>query len=327
MDVNEGDYKYITISYIGITIILCCPNITRKDMTYIQMPLDSFIFTTVPNTSIINNQYGQPITSLRQVPEINYKLNIISNEQFGSLSSMIGLNRKNKFVGSAGIDLLNPEISKDFFATICIAKAIDIVVFSSPPTMKTVSKENMGAVFVKSDIYIDYLNWIIDNYDSSRYETVYFYNQFIFNWPFYINGDRSVSLYVNLYTVSTIYDNFFMSMGKVNMMDMTIMSRRLCLPMGKISPFCQNNNTDYMVPVRDNINIVLRNKIVNLFISLGIPCVNDFSWAPHMFYKISLSVIRSKPLEFWKKVVQLLNTPDNMDLYSTIPYFWTHLFL
>ena len=325
MDINEGDYKYTTISYIGDTIIFSCPNLARTDMTYIQLPFETFIFTTISNTSIVNNQSIQPMTSLLQVPEINYKLNIISNEQFGSLSSMIG--NKNIHAISAGIDLLNFEILNRFFTSICVLAPINKDIVFTKAKAKSDVNDNTGAVFVKSDIYIDYLNWIIENYDTSQYTTVYFYNQFIFAWPFYINNDRSVSLQVNLYTISTLYDNFFMSMGKVNMTDMTIMTRRLCLPMGRMTPFCQNNNSDYMVPVRDNINSVLRNKIVNLFIALNIPCVNDFSWTPYMYYKISLSVIRSKPIEFWKKIIQLLNTHDNMDLYSVLPYFWTQLFL
>jgi hypothetical protein len=328
MDVNNCDYKYTTISYIGKKLIFCCPNMTRTDLTYIQLPFNTFIFMKIPNSSIVNNQYIPPMTSLLQVPEIKYKLNIISNEQFSSLASIIGKNDKSLLSVSSGIDLLNPEILNRFVESICIIKSIDKGNISAPPIhTKSTTKDNTGAIFVKSDIYIDYLKWIIDNYDTSQYTTVYFYNQFIFNWPFYINNDRFVSLQVNLHTVSTTYDTFFMSMGKVNMKDMTIMSRRLCLPMGRISPFCQNNNIDYMVPVRDNFNHALRNKIIYLFIALHIPYVNDFSWSPNMYYKISLSVIRNKPLEFWKKVVQLLNTPDNMDLYSALPYFWTHLFI
>ena len=323
MDVDEGDYKYATISYIDNTLILCCPNTSRTDMTYIRLPLDTFIFTVIPNTTVVSNRGIQPMTSLAQVPEIKYKLNIISNEQFSSLSSIIGKKDNNVFVVSNGIDLLDFEIANRFLTNICISKPIHIDF--TPATKET--NENTGAVFVKSDIYIDYLNWIIDNYDTSQYTTVYFYNQFIYKWPFYINNDKFVSLYVNLYTISAAYDNFFMSMGKVNMSDMTVMTRRLCLPSGKITPFCQNNNTDYMIPVRDNINSVLRNKIVHLFIKLNLPCSMDCSWSPHMFYKISLSVIRSKPLEYWKKIIQILNTHDNLDLYSALPYFWTHLFL
>jgi hypothetical protein len=325
IDINDADYKYTTISYVGDKIILCCPNVKHTDITYIQLSLEEFIFTNVPNTSIINNQFNQPITSLQQVPEIKYKLNIISNDQFSSLSSIIGKNGKNILPTSNGINLLNPEISNQFLGSICccIVKSMDKCKFDS----KIIPKENTGAVFVKSDIYIDYLNWIIDNYNTSEYTTVYFYNQYIYKCRFIVNGDRSVLLDLNLHTISATYDNFFMSMGKVNMTDMTIMIRHLCLPMGKISPFCQNNNMDYMVPFRDNFNRVLRDKIIHLFISLNIPYVSDFSWSPHMYYKISLSLIRRKPLEFWKRLVQLLNIPTNMDLYSILPYFWTHLFL
>lgn len=325
MDIPDGDYKYATISYIGNTLILCCPNESRTDMTYVQIPMDTFIFTTIPNTNVVSNQGIQPMTSLLQVPAIKYKLNIISNEQFSSLSSIVGKKSNSELVVSNGIDLLVPEIAKRFLPNICISKPIYVDFI---PGIKAINENTgAGAVFVKSDIYIDYLNWIIDNYDTAQCTTIYFYNQFTYKWPFYINSDKFVSLYVNLYTISTTYDNFFMSMGKVNMVDMTMMTRRLCLPSGKISPFCQNNNMDYMVPVRDNINIGIRNKIVHLFIKLNLPSVNDCSWAPHMFYKISLSVIRSKPLEYWKKIIQILNTHDNLDLYSALPYFWTHLFL
>lgn len=328
IDINDADYKYTTISYIGDKIILCCPNMAHNDITYIQLSLETFVFNSITNTSIINNQFNQPITSLLQVPEIKYKLNVISNDQFGSLSSIIGKNSKTVLPTSVGIDLLNPEISNHFLSAICSnLKSMDKVNVDSICTYRIVPKENTGAVFVKSDIYIDYLNWIIDNYDTSQFTTVYFYNQFIVKCPFHINGDRTVSLDVNLYTVSATYDNFFMSMGKVNMTDMTIMMRHLCLPMGKIAPFCQNNNMDYMVKVRDNFNRNLRNKIIHLFVLLNIPYINDFSWSPYMCYKISLALIRRKPLEFWKRVVQLLNTPNNMDLYSILPYFWTHLFL
>jgi hypothetical protein len=249
-------------------------------------------------------------------------LNIISNEQFSSLSSIVGKKDTNVLVVSNGIDLLVPEIAKRFLPNICISKPIYVDFI---PVIKEMN-ENTGTIFVKSDIYIDYLNWIIDNYDTAQCTTIYFYNQFIYKWPFYINNDKFLSLNVNLYTISATYDNFFMSMGKVSMVDMTMMTRRLCLPSGKISPLCQNNDMDYMIPVRDNINSDLRNKIVHLFIKLNLPCVNDCSWTPHMFYKISLSVIRSKPLDYWKKVIQILNTHDNLDLYSNLPYFWTHLF-
>ena len=316
MDILDGDYKYITISYLNDNITFCCPNITRTDMTYIQLLFSTFIMTTVPNTSIFYNQGIQPMTSLLQVPEINYKFNIISNEQFSSLSSII--NKKGVTSSSAGIDL---DILTQFTTSICILPTH----VSSANLNIYIPKE--ASVFVKSDIYIDYLNWIINNYDTSQYTTVYFYNQLIFKWPFYLTNDRAVSLQVNLYTISTIYDNFFMSMGKVNMTDMTIMSRRIFLPIEHITPVCHNNGKDYMVQERDTMNRAIRNKIINLFIALRIPCGNDFSWSPYMYYKVSLSVIRSKPLEFWKKVVRLLNTNENMDLYSVLSYFWTHLFL
>ena len=327
IDINDADYKYTTISYIGDKFILCCPNMSHTDLTYIKLSLESLLFTNVPNTSIINNQISQPITSLLQVPEIKYKLNIVSNEQFGSLSSIIGKDGKNILPTSNGINLLNPKILNQFLGSICsIVKYMDKFRVNSVSS-KIATKENTGVAFVKSDIYIDYLHWIIDNYNTSQHTIVHFYNKFIFKCPFHINGERIVSLDVNLYTISATYDNFFMSMGKVNMTDMTIMTRRLCLPMGKILPFCQNNNMDYMIQFRDNFNRALRDKIIHLFIALNIPYVSDFSWSPHMYYKISLALIRRKPLEFWKRLVQLLNSPTNMDLYSVLPYFWTHLFL
>jgi hypothetical protein len=323
IDINDADYKCITISYLGDNLILCCPNMSHTDITYIKLSLETFSFVNVPSTSIVNNQINQPITSLLQSPEIKYKLNIISNEQFSSLSSIIGKYGKNILPTSNGIDLVNPTISKEFLGCICCLEECKV----NSITSKIIPIENIGAVFVKSDIYIDYLNWIINNYDISQYTTVYFYNQYIFKCPFHINGERVVSLNVNLYTISAAHENFFMSMGKVNMTDMTIMTRCLCLPMDKILPFCQNNNMDYMVQYRDNFNRGLRDKIIHLFISLNIQYVSDFSWSPHMYYKISLALIRQKPLEFWKRLVQLLNSPKNMDLYSVLPYFWTHLFL
>ena len=293
------NFNNININNITISITednqlhIFIPTIDLKDLYHITKPISDFILSTFGNCIM----YSEPANSL-----------------------MLLLTNRNVFTKLSSDDSLNLLLKKNIEKTILQITLGNITQILKPfvPTEHVsikslqMNKPTSNIFYLKSDNPLDYIKWIIDNYDNYTYKQVIFYSQNIVNvYNYYF--EKKIIVNIDLNIISQNYDNYCLLYNHAYLNDLFVYERifkycRNTYPMNSV-----NNDLDFYLKSPNFITYSNKAQIINIFNQLNIN-IKQLFWSPFLFYKFDIRYLHEHSIEYWKKALFILENSKDIDL-------------
>jgi hypothetical protein len=300
IDFNNINKNNITISITNDNILhILIPTIDLNDTYHISKPIDEFSLTSFGDCK----SYTQPADSLQLLLTNRNSMTKIlksTDDSFNFLS-----NKMVEKVLDTPITLENlTYLFKPHIPKIEISKRITITKTQVP-----------NIYYYKSDNPIDYIKWIIDNYNNYTYKSVVFYSQNVVSIYNYLYHQK-IKFNIDLNIVSQNYDNYCLLYNKLYLRDTFIYERTFIF----LKPFSElfqiyspDNDIDNYHKTNNVLSIHHREKFINILTQLNIS-IKEVLWSPFLFYKFDIRYLRQHSIEYWIKVLYLLENSKDIDL-------------
>lgn len=300
IDFNNINKNNITISITSDNVLhILIPTIDLNDTYHISKPIDDFSLTSFGDCKL----YTQPADSLqlllanrKSMPQI-LKL---PNDSFNFLS-----NKTIEKAVDTAITLENLSgLFKAYIPKLEMSKNISITKTQVP-----------NIYYFKSDNPLDYIRWIIDNYNNYTYKSVVFYSQniaAIYNYLYH----QKIKFYIDLNIVSQNYNNYCLLYNKLHFNNLFIHERTFMFlkPVSELFQiYSPDNDIDNYHMTKNILSIHDRQKLINILTQLEIN-ITELFWSPFLFYKFDIRYLREHTLDYWSKALYLLENSKDIDL-------------
>lgn len=173
--------------------------------------------------------------------------------------------------------------------------------------------------YLKSDNPIDYIKWIVDNYNNYTYKSIVFYSKNIVSIYNYLHHQK-IQVNIDLNIVSKNYDNYCLLYHKLYLNDIFIYERNFIF----IKPFSElfqiyspDNDIDNYHKTNNIVSIQDKEKFINILTQLNIS-IKELFWSPFLFYKFDIRYLKQHSLEYWIKALYLLENSKDIDLKNLL---------
>ena len=221
---------------------------------------------------------------------------------------------------------------KDLYGNLFASPARVSFAFLKPPSQTGTPKEAIPTLpvsrtsVVQSSAYIEYLKWIVDNYDSAKgtCDTVLFYDKSTFTVPLH---NTSLTLTVDFHRfygddatsdpVRYAFQHGSLETGRVR-------ERIYELSSPLLEPTVSLRVEEKQVPSTTVISVVKRMRLNRIIVAIGHPIARDHIvyYTPHMYFRLSADVIWSRPKAYWVRAFHLLNSVEGVEL---LPWLFLNL--
>lgn len=291
IDFNNINKNNITISITNDNILhILIPTIDLKDTYHISKPINNFTLSVFGD----NNFHIEQFDAIQLLLASRAKL---LDKKI--LSSTTLKNNEERLITLENLTyLFKPYVEK-----LELTKKINLEI-----------KEVPNIYYLKSSNPLDYLRWIISNYNTNTYKSVIFYSESLVSVYNYLHH-KKLKFDIDLNIISQNYDNYCLLYNKINLNDSFIYERNFIFfkPITQIFKiYSQNNELDNYQKTK---NIILKHdkeKIINIFTQLEI-YVKELFWSPFLFYKFDIRYLREHTIEYWNKALLLLENSKDID--------------
>jgi hypothetical protein len=175
-------------------------------------------------------------------------------------------------------------------------------------------------VRVQSSSYVDYLKWIVDNYDDFRGngEYILFYDKDTYTIPIYNSN-------------TTITVNFQKFYGKDTTEPMNYVFQKMSLTTGYIYErvYEYSTTTPYRIIEKyvigtSTVSNLRRTRLNRIIVAIGYPVARDHYvyHTPYMYFRFRAELLYCRPKSYWERAYSLLNSTEGVEL---IPWLFLNL--
>ena len=195
-----------------------------------------------------------------------------------------------------------------------------VAIRSEPVAIRSEPVATPEEVRVQSSSYIDYLKWIVDNYDDFRGngEYILFYDKDTYTIPIY-NSNSAITV------------NFQKFYGKDTTEPMNYVFQKMSLTTGYIYErvYEYSTTTPYRIIEKYVIGTSIvsnlkRTRLNRIIVALGYPIARDHYvyHTPYMYFRFRADVLYCRPKSYWERAYCLLNSAEGVEL---IPWLFLNL--
>lgn len=176
---------------------------------------------------------------------------------------------------------------------------------------------------LQSGKYFDYFKWIVDNYDSVAYETVFFFDKMQYNLIIQFADNQLVEP-LHMDAVSKPFDIFVWTNGKLVFANQTFYTRKLKKEFIQdnlsVSMQCAQSRQDYYEPSRVVSNFEIK-KLLQYILRFNIPNTRIIYWTPFQFFKLNMKYIWNRPKKYWENIYAQLNVDNEFEKFMPFLFY------
>jgi len=222
-------------------------------------------------------------------------------------------------------DLVHLSI-RDIVGRVRTVPAKIVFRFLEPPQVashRDVPAEGIQATLemrVQSSSYIDYLKWIVDNYDDFRGngEYVLFYDKDTYTIPTY-NSTSVIHVDFKRFYSSDMTEPLHYVFQKLSLMTGYVYER-----VYEYSTMIPYRIVEKYVLGATAVSSLKRTRLNRIIVALGYPIARDHYvfYTPYMYFRFHVDVLYCHPKSYWERAYNLLNSAEGVEL---IPWLFLNL--